>query len=142
MSGADALAAARSSRIGEQFFSVQHFEKSERISRRGAFGVIIEIDVHGAVLFEPTPDPRCPFSERRLGVAGCIFPRVTVQSDVNEVGRLFVPHWPVGRVGHANGDRIVLEAFDYSVIEPGFVAEFDRVPRALTFWRAFSPVAR
>lgn len=48
--------AARISRIAEQFFSVQHFEKSERISGRGAFGVIVEIDVHVAVLFEPTPD--------------------------------------------------------------------------------------
>ena len=116
MSRADALAEARTSRIGEQFFSAQQFEKSERISRRGAFGVIVEIDVHGAVFFEPTPGPRCPFSERRLGVAGCIFPRVTVQSDVNEIGGHLVPHRPVGRIGHADGDAVTLKAFGHLII--------------------------
>jgi hypothetical protein len=137
MSGADAIAAARISRIGEQFFSAQQFEKSERISRRGPFGVIVEIDVHGAVLFEPTPGPRRPFSERGLGVAGCIFPRVTVQSDVNEVGGHLVPHWPVGRIGHADGDAVILKAFGDVIIEPRFVTEFDGVPRAFPAGQGF-----
>jgi len=135
--------AARISRIPEQFFSVQHFKKSERISRRGAFGVIVEIDVHGAVLFEPTPDTGYPFSERRLGVAGCIFPRVTVQSDVNEIGCHFVPHWPVGRVGDAEGDTVILKAFGDLIVEPRFVTELDGVsrpfPAGQNFRKSFQP---
>jgi hypothetical protein len=33
------------------FLLVQHFQKRKRISRGSAFSVVVEIDMHGAVLF-------------------------------------------------------------------------------------------
>jgi hypothetical protein len=37
--------------VGSRGFSAQHFQKRERVLRRGAFGIIIEVDVHIAIFF-------------------------------------------------------------------------------------------
>ena len=60
-----------------------------------------------------------------------------MQPDVNEVGRDFLPHWPVGRVGHADGHTVALEAVGYFIIEPRFVAKLDSVSGAFPVPQSF-----
>lgn len=54
-----------------------------------------------------------------------------MQADVNQVRCYFLPHWPVGRVRHANRELVPVEAFGYFTVKPRFVTKLDRVPRAV-----------
>ncbi len=58
--------------------SSQHFEQRNGVFRRGAFGIIVEVDVHVPVFVEPAADPRRPSRKRGLTVARCVFPGVPV----------------------------------------------------------------
>ena len=93
--------------------------------------------MHVAIFFQPRLNACSPFPERGLAIARCVLPRVPVQADVNQIGCHFVPHWPVGRVGHADGDCAALEAFGYFVIEPRLVTKLDRVSRAFPALQIF-----
>src|SRR5205823_4790770 len=106
------------------------FKERKRVSRGGAFGIVVEVDVHGAVFFSPTFDARRPFPKRGLAIARCVFSGVTVQTDVNHVSCHSIPHWPVGRIRHADRDSVALEALRYFIIEPRLIAKLDRVSRA------------
>lgn len=110
-------------------FSAQHFQQCERILRRSAFGVVIEINVHVAIFVQPTADARRPFLESGVAIAGSVFACVPVQPNVNDVGRHTVPHRPGRRVGHADGSGMLRQAFRNFIIEPGFVTKLDCVPR-------------
>jgi len=87
--------------------------------------------MHSAIFFEPALDAHRPFSKRGLAVARRVFPGMTMQADVNEIGRYFLPHRPVWRIGHTDRDLISLKAFGYFVIKPRFMAKLDRVSRAV-----------
>src|SRR5439155_8203934 len=109
----------------------------KRVSRGGAFGIVVEVDVHGAVFFSPTFDARRPFPKRGLAIARCVFSGVTVQTDVNHVSCHSIPHWPVGRIRHADRDSVALEAVRYFIIEPRLIAKLDRVSRAFPMSQIF-----
>jgi hypothetical protein len=58
--------------------SAQHFQECEGILGRGAFGVIVEVDVHIALFLQPALSSYCPFLESGLAIAGCVFAGVPV----------------------------------------------------------------
>ena len=58
--------------------SAQHFQQCERVFWRGAFGVIVKVDVHIAVFLQPTLSAGCPFIKSGLAVAGCVFAGVSM----------------------------------------------------------------
>ena len=60
-----------------------------------------------------------------------------MQADVNDICCHFLPHWPIGRVGHANRDRVVAKAVGYFVGKPRFVPKLDRVSRAFPVAQGF-----
>jgi len=116
---------------------VWHFRERKRISWSGAFGIVVEVHVHVAVFFYPTFDARRPFSKRGLAIARSVFSGMTMQTDVNHVSCHPVPHWPVGRIGHADRNRVPLEAVRHFIIEPRFVTKLDRVSRAFPVPQSF-----
>ena len=109
--------------------SAQHFQQCQCILRRRAFGIVVEVNVHITVLVQPSVDPVRPILKRPIAVVGRVFTRVPVQTDVDQISRNPVPHRPVRRVGHTDGDGVLRHAFGYFVIEPRLVAKLDSMPR-------------
>ena len=107
----------------------EHFQQRERILRRGAFGIVVEVNVHIAVFMEQAFGAFCPFFESGLAIARRVFPGVPVQTDVNEIRCHPIPHRPVRRVGDTDRGGVFRQAFGYFVVEPRFVAKFDGMPR-------------
>ena len=101
------------------------------VARRGAEGVVVEVDVHVTPLFAPAADLFSPALELPGVVARGVGDSVAVQADVDQVRGHGVPQRPVGGVGLAHRDAKFAQAVGDLGVEPGFVAELDRVPRPL-----------
>ena len=92
-----------------------------------AFRVVVEVDVDVATFVEPPLGVCGPRAQRLLAIARGVLARVTVEANVDEVRRHFLPHREVGRVAHAHRDVVRAHDCGDLVGEPRLVAQLERV---------------
>ena len=78
----------------------------------------------------PAPHASGPATQLGVAVTGGSRSGMSVQSDIHQIRGDRIPPRPIGRVGLAHGDSMLLQASDRFVVEPRFVPKLDRVPDA------------
>lgn len=58
--------------------SAQQFQECKCVFRRGGFSIIVKVNVHISIFFQPALGSSCPFCKSRFAIAGRVFAGVPV----------------------------------------------------------------